>query len=843
MELHAVVAADLRRITGSMLCETGGSGELALAVYPRALRQEEALLDDVSRPWLYPRGASVADMTLSLAGRPLEGSGPWQTLGHAEAGSRIEVRFETTVPERNGSFGRREGVLYALGGWHPAFGAADAPLPSSVIDYDVMLPSGVAGMLGGHPVGSDAPRRVRGRFVGRFVPLLVAGRLRVEREAGAVIVVASARTPPPPAREALAGAWHLSDISAGGDDAMLAELRETLAQGERFATRQGLAPRPLLAIVAPLREHLVERFDAGLVVSDRIFHVPSFDFFSWLGVPEDLFARFHRLRLWREQLGFFAEPLAASAERDLPPALAADAVAVALRDRLVGERYGEKKFANDFLEPIAVIPEIEALVAAPQIPFIDAYYDAIDEAAAHRRSLDDFAHHLPRGKLLYEKLVDQIGVTKAQAVIDAYLQGPPRPLLELARAAGGERLEQWLGPYPKVDYALGSVSDDAGVIGVNVVASGGDASQLLEPVTVAIEDRNGAPHRSTRLGPGPLRFASPGPATLVELDPQGRLVELAKSPGEDPRFNNRQPPRWRFLLNNITGLIAATNQQVSFTADFSLRRVHDLRWRYDFRGSYSPEALSLVGALSYGFGEEVTALRLAERLGLSVSADRLLPERNQGSAGYELTAGAFYQYDTRLSALSSYAGEGLAAHLSAGLCQDRNRGDYRFLQASASAFRLFPLGSYQALLLRLRGDLTLGDAPVQEQLRLGGRYTAGRGFEPDEAYGAQRAVVSFEHRHALAVDTRTDFLGAFMLTGIEGALFGDAVYLPVRRAGCRRDLFYDAGYGVRFLVDVLDLSPSSFAVDVGVPLNRCGDEETRVPVTVYMAFVQSFLAF
>ena len=77
----------------------------------------------------------------------------------------------------------------------------------------------------------------------------------------------------------------------------------------------------------------------------------------------------------------------------------------------------------------------------------------------------------------------------------------------------------------------------------------------------------------------------------------------------------------------------------------------------------------------------------------------------------------------------------------------------------------------------------------------------------------------------------------------EGAFFADAVYLPMDEPGCRRDTFYDVGYGVRFLGDILNVYPGSLAVDVGVPLNRCARERDRLPITVYLAFVQSFLAF
>jgi hypothetical protein len=178
-----------------------------------------------------------------------------------------------------------------------------------------------------------------------------------------------------------------------------------------------------------------------------------------------------------------------------------------------------------------------------------------------------------------------------------------------------------------------------------------------------------------------------------------------------------------------------------------------------------------------------------------------------------------------------------------GLGQDATGKDYRFAQMGAGALGLLPLGFGHALVGRVRVDLSLGEAPAQNLYRLGGRYRGGRGFEIDEARATRRGVVSGEYRHVLHGGGRTDFFGALMLTRLDGAFFADAVYLPVARAGCHREVFYDVGYGIRFMADILNVAPGSLALDVGLPIGRCEDERGRVPVTIYMAFVQSFLSF
>ena len=117
--------------------------------------------------------------------------------------------------------------------------------------------------------------------------------------------------------------------------------------------------------------------------------------------------------------------------------------------------------------------------------------------------------------------------------------------------------------------------------------------------------------------------------------------------------------------------------------------------------------------------------------------------------------------------------------------------------------------------------------------------------------GRRRAVATLEHRHALISGMRTDVGGLFTLTRIEGAFFADAIYLdqedafrpPKSSARCGDELFADAGYGLRFLVDLMNISPAALTVDVGTPLTRCGGAQNESAVAIYIAFVQSLLAF
>ncbi|MBI3178469.1 MAG: hypothetical protein HYZ27_02335 [Deltaproteobacteria bacterium] len=677
-----------------------------------------------------------------------------------------------------------------------------------------------------HPLTRDSDRQAEGEMSGVFVPVLLAPAALVRVAPGLVLVAPRPAPSPPP--------HGLKDLSAPLAATDLAEVEVTLAQGRAWAVNAGLTPAPLIAVIAPLRENLVERFDGGLAISDRVFAL-----FPW-----ERLRKFHRMSLWREQLVLAALPLARARE----PAraeLIADLVASALSEQLGAERYGRREYAPDILDPIAVIPEIDALIYAPQVAFATRYYAALDESPRQRRRLDNFADTLPRGKLLYDKLADELGQADAQALVAAY-RNDTRPFSAVAAAVGVDSNAMWrpfLGPSPLVDYALGDVRLDAGGAHVEVRASGADATALTEPITVEVIDGDERAHRAKRMGPGALTF--PGVSTLdsVEIDPDQRLIEIYHQPGVAPRFNNRDPKRWRFLLNNIASLIAATGKEISVAADFSLRRVHDLTYRLDFLALYGPTSIGGATTLSYGFGREVTPLVLAQRVGLTGGYERLRSESLGGVPGDLAVGGLFYRYDDRLSPYFSFEGQGLSLRLSAGMGSAQSGERYRFLVAGASAFKLWPLGFHHALLARARGDWLEGDAPLQEQLVLGDRYRGGRGFERDEVSGRRRLVLSGEYRHTWEADARTNLAGLVTWTRLEGALFADSVYLPVERAGCRETWFYDVGYGLRFIGDVAGVSPAEIAVDVGVPLNRCADQASQAPVTVYVAFVQSFAVF
>ena len=404
-------------------------------------------------------------------------------------------------------------------------------------------------------------------------------------------------------------------------------------------------------------------------------------------------------------------------------------------------------------------------------------------------------------------------------------------------------MQTWLGPFPRVNYSLGEIAPPTATR-VTVAVSGPDAHMVQEPLVVQLKDTANNTQRRTLAGAGVADFNNTHPVATVELDPDGRLAELWHEPGLMPRYDNRDPKRWRFLLNDISGLFAVTNGQLSLAIDFLLRRINDLRFDIDFAAFYAPGFAGVQVSADRYFGAEVTPLRLAQALSLTAQATHLRQELDASVPGDQVGLALEYQYDTRLGRYWDYQGQAVDASVSYTLGRDAHDTSFQFGQAGVAGLRLWPLGLNAAWVTRVRVDAIFGQAPPQNQLRLGGRYLGARGYENDEARGTRRLLLSQELRHVLHGESRNDLFGLLMLTRLEGAFFADAVYLPIDRSGCHQSWFYDVGYGVRFIADVLNLSPVSLQLDVGVPLNRCADRvDIKTPVTVYLSFVQSFLAF
>lgn len=775
------------------------------------------------------------------------------------------------------------------------------------LHYAITLPPGRVGLVGRHPVGKSAPRTVTGRHFGVTLPVVVAPAARVRVDGASVSFVArDARNRPvghddvSAARDADAS-WDVRETVALAH-AMLAQMRA----GASWPGPPGTAAPPTLIVQVPLRHQLAEAFEGGVAVSDRAFHLPPPPLrpvmrkLHQASLLREVLAAALRPRFVRT---YFEGGLPAWVSADACAAAVRAALcsgaggAASLPDLLDmpmvspgldALRFAPQvPFADTWAEPVHEDgPQASRRfdVVACGLPrgklLLEKARDRHGEAAVRAFATACTAPAAAGGNEGAADVLTAVaegGHPDWPAQLVPWLQGNPArnyglgavtPVpgggwLELTEhrataAQPGERGPTWADVTPPTHAAPADATRGSG--GAVAADTGGDASLQPNPpnasagtfrlgpapvdvLVVDADDAHGQRHRVARLGPGPVFVPGPLPHRRLQLDPGRRLGEASPAPSLQAGLNNRRPGQLRALLNDVGLLVSATDYALAASVNVGLRRLYDLRYDYDFAASIGPGTASLAATASRHFGPAVTNLRLADAVAATLSTSRLRAEGVLPGMGQQLALALGYVRDTRPSRFVALRGYGLRLQASLASRVQDGRARQPYGSVGAAALGLVPLGGRQALVGRVRADFSLGDVPAQTMLRLGGRYTGARGFEMGEARGKRRALVSAEWRHVLAADTRTDLWGLITLTRLEGALFADAAWLPVRRpTGCRRELFSDVGYGVRILGDVFGVSPSMLAIDVGLPFGRCGGRGLR-PVSIYVDFAQSFVSF
>ncbi len=110
----------------------------------------------------------------------------------------------------------------------------------------------------------------------------------------------------------------------------------------------------------------------------------------------------------------------------------------------------------------------------------------------------------------------------------------------------------------------------------------------------------------------PARIAStvelPAGLKSVEIDPRARLVETALGslrPSDDPRYDNRDPQRWRLLYEGFGALLNITALTASFEAAFLLKPQHDLRHAFLLTAYHTETTdFGVGGAYFWNFGAQ-----------------------------------------------------------------------------------------------------------------------------------------------------------------------------------------------------------------------------------------------
>lgn len=841
LRVEAQLPPELDRLTVTVTSTGPGPYDWVLPPDPdRPLAQVTTVVESQLYP-LGPEPYGLAELQVQVDEQPC--AEPLAPLpgglrrASCPAGLRSQVQGELRIPNAYGAQGRRGRSLTLGGGWFPFLRAADGGPLRGKLTVVLKVPGGLGVVVADRIVAPKGEAQtVELEFAdAASVPLVVRS------QAAGFLPFAEGRArflTGRPGSPALA--TPQPSLEATIQDGLLFLDEHQLPAPTRAA--------PLLVAEAPLRRDLAQATPGLLLVSDRAFRL----------TPVERFLRFHRFPILRE---LYTVVLFDRLVADPDRALAADALGAWLRDRYVASRVGRAEDAFDVLTWWSFIPAVDSLLYAPQLPFIGAYFRLIDETDPHRVDFLDAPSGRPRGKLLYEKLVDRLGPVAVSELFAKVMAGAPfrRSVLEALGPAGPEFFRLWLGPYPQVQYRLGTFGSAPAdrcpqrpcyQAEIELLRSG---AEIEEPIQVLLEDEEGrvverwaAPSLAERRV---LTATLSAPLDFVELDPHGRLAETPSAQVPSPKFDNRSSARWRFLLNNFNLLLSPTAGQLETALDVGFSRVRDVHWRFAGRVDYSPSAVAVSARGIYAFGSTVTPDRLAHYVGATVEGSYLRPEyAGTTESAFAFSGAAYYAYDDRLTSWLPDRGSGLRLGLgydrtlgaldpAAGLTNDA-------LSVSLRALRSFRAHGQQLSLRASAAGFLLGEPRAQLRYPLGGR-AALRGYVLGEEVFRYRGLLSAEWVHPILPEANDNAVELVWATRLEGALYADVAMVSDELSGLgRRALRADVGYGFRVYLDYFGVRPGVMSIDLAFPLIDPVTGRGQVgPPAVYIDFAQSFLNF
>lgn len=634
---------------------------------------------------------------------------------------------------------------------------------------------------------------------------------------------------------------------------VLRTVREMLELASLWGLELGGSRRRLVVVHGPLRSEIAQVHPGLVIVSDQALQL----------LPLPRLLKFHEEALARA----LAEALVAGRLRGLhSPSTqlwSSGQMAFALLSPWRVLRSHRDEYALDLLRNLTFMPTVDRFLYTQQAAFSQSYFRGVDDGPPLRNHPLWFSHALPSGRRIQEKLIDTLTPDEIRCLIEGWFAHPEWSSRRAAERAYGYSLDwlydQWLGPYPSVDYAVASVRTEAakdGYIHAIDVERHGERP-VLEPVDVLVEERGGRAHALRWNGElesgvpwtgqptsGRHRFVlrTRRPLARVRLDPRRRLVQQAMPPNDavDPRFNDQRPRSFRFLYTGASLSVAASEFLRSGTA---AQRFNAVTGYLAFEGSYrrdlrrtghvtlarDRESHLLVGAaMNVWRGSKVNQQRRRFRIRGALEASWLSPRSLDPRGGMRWTERLSLVDDTRRFAWWPEIGHRLELAIAARQTWRTDGAmDHRYdLQLEALWVQLWRVaaGHVFASLLHVEGVIPLGSRPEFRNLSRVGGIGGLSGYLADEAFGLAVATGMLEYRHTIVGDLHLHALNLLYLRGIGGVAFVGAA----SASGCetlqgwfgRQSWYAHAGYGLTARLSVLGVTPQIVRVEAAFPLVR-----------------------
>ncbi|MCC7460634.1 MAG: hypothetical protein IT286_04960 [Proteobacteria bacterium] len=855
LERSYIIRADFRNLekrTHSIEIETTVTNrtqkpvqELLWVVYPNRFLKQLPNINDLNYRRIYPDGFSSGSIEIqSLKSGEQElvaqlkevtlAPLPEKTLYSLTLEKELvpnETRkfiFKTilNVPEKFGSFGFYRDRLTMSGGWTPYLasyrdGSFYPTDQSPRADWKVSILADDTIVAGSQiTLPSAGEKTFTRKNIGQF-PIQIGKNLKieqVEQNGFQMLTVVDARK----SEKVLKPFGALFEPWSG--------------YVNQLGAAEGTVSKNVTFVQAPLREMLSVDAQDMSFFSDRSYKLIG------------LLHQFHNVPLIRMMFSQWAYPQILKKENDRDYYWINEVIANQLTEDFLQTQHYKTRDARKLgvMRFFSMLPLIDQLIHMPQFAFFDVFYNFSYPFDPVRDEFVRFQHRRQFGRSVISHMVDELGEKTVHDIIHAYIQSPDKTFLQVAEEMSGkkldERFDHWTAQRPVLNYRLRKVRSKKvdGVYKGTALIEKESSRTIQEPVEIHIREKNGKSQTviwDSKETSHTVDFETKTKVQSVEIDPRQRLLETKLS-------DNRRPPYWKFVLTEMFLEYDFNANQPLIYIQSQLRKKYGGQDRYNVGGYYQADSYGTNLGYVRLFGRSLDTLRTSHGVGLQYGFSRLktddvfvdaTPDQiiRVTDSGFLSTVTASYFFGNQLSFTNPMQGEYGGVSFTYG--SSYLGGEFDFYQASASAAKVIML--HPNHLLAFRGVFGISgphDMPSQIQFRLGGLTAMrGLGLGEEKYIGRNLLMFSGEYRHFLVQDIDVN-LGIFRVRDIQGAIFTDAGRVTdtvqetadqaVHGAAAQNTTFSDvfkiqdfetdAGYGLRFFVDYLGVSPALMRFDL-----------------------------
>ncbi len=815
--------------------------DVALVLYPNRFSTPDPHVDDVNRPFVYPREEFRAGgMTLEAVETWVDGLG-WQPLAAPRmdaidgfpatlarvalaaplapgATVTVRTRFRTVLPERYGPFGIADGRVTALDGWFPSL-----PLLAADGTWDTATPPRPPGVKGTLQAPPDYKV-----FVGETLgPEPPAERFDFDVPAGSPPTLFAAEDYAPHSRDVDHAIVAYAELPARNAFRILPTTphhEQVLDAVERILRERPAGvplPRKAIFIVeAPLRLELTAPGGPSLaVISDRTLRVHR------------LLREFHERELAQAVYAAILWDAIAQREsaRDTPWVV--EGVSAALADRWLAAAHPRHRTVYDWIGIFNIFAIVDRFESAPKLPFGRAFFPEGRHASELRHDRESLGRDRPPGRTIFTKLRNDIGTPAFDRALDAYLAGGDGGVSfrSAAAAASGRSPDRlfadWAAPYPEpLDYALADVELNAPGEGDETThrfsVLRGSPRPVAEAVEVEVRGRGDDERaRVTWNDDRPradLSIATPWRARRVLLDPDRKLLE-------DERVDNTVPGEPQVVLDSAD--VTVTSSEFGLSGLFVARKRYDYTKDLGLIAFFSDRSVGLHVGPRFHFGPRNDATTYRHNLYGFYTFQGLRGDfrddsrRGRGDDGHLAGLGLRYDYtdeyawdnptdETKVRLFGDWFTSGLGS-------------SYDYVDWGVRVSAVKPLFTPRTLFaFQLMNAFS---APIDSRVPNQGRYALGgdlgvRAVPVDERLGENIMLARFELRQTIYPEVDHNFFDWVTFRHGQLRLFLDAGRVEDRRSSLYR--------------------PSDFAVGVGVGVAGMYDFMGFYPSVAYLAVAQ-----